>query len=190
MAGRAVFQLHCLASFLAAVCASFNFLDATHRGERAETEEPRGLTAAPLDEARRASRVCAARVLPPTVHRCPCGWDLTRISHGSHTEKEDRRNGNHGATGLRRQQQRLGLGRRGLGPRGGGARPGAVARPGEEEEEEALADQEKEGWQVCLRFIPVMALHLLHGVLVSFQCLSVLLFGCKTFHECPLDILN
>ncbi|EJK72078.1 hypothetical protein THAOC_06429 [Thalassiosira oceanica] len=33
-AGRAVFQLHRLAGFLAAVCASFNFLDAPHRGEQ------------------------------------------------------------------------------------------------------------------------------------------------------------
>ncbi|EJK64109.1 hypothetical protein THAOC_15186, partial [Thalassiosira oceanica] len=57
-----------------------------------------------------------------------------------------RRKGNHGAAGLRRQQQRLGLGR--LGPRGGEARPGSVARPGEEEEEEARIGQEGEGWQV------------------------------------------
>ncbi|EJK48682.1 hypothetical protein THAOC_32500 [Thalassiosira oceanica] len=45
------------------------------------------------------------------------------------TEKEETAS-DHGAAGPRRQQQRLGLGRRG--PRGGGTRP-EVARPGEEE---------------------------------------------------------
>mmetsp|Transcript_35608 Transcript_35608/g.85008 ORF Transcript_35608/g.85008 Transcript_35608/m.85008 type:complete len:80 (-) Transcript_35608:131-370(-) len=41
-----------------------------------------------------------------------------------------------------------------------------------------------------LGFIPVMTLHFLHGVLVSFQCLGVLIFGCKPCLECPLDIIN
>ena len=41
-----------------------------------------------------------------------------------------------------------------------------------------------------LGFIPVMTLHFLHGVLVSFQCLGVLLFRCKPIYEQLFDILK
>jgi len=41
-----------------------------------------------------------------------------------------------------------------------------------------------------LGFIPVMTLHFLLGSLMSFQCLHVLLFGCKTTREHLLDILK